>query len=228
MRVKATALSVPTHDPFVIASGQVHATRSVLVEVELDGFTGYGEGSCLPPVTKEDQPDALRALQEHASLEALDAYPVARAALEMALLDARAKKANQPLWRWLGGEGAAPVIETDITLPILTPSRMAELAAEWWQRGFRKFKVKAGHELEKDLERLEAIRRAVPKAQFQPDANGGFTVEEALRYLETGLPFSCFEQPCATAEELRALSRKTKVPIIADESCKRLEDLDEL
>ncbi|MBK7857391.1 MAG: dipeptide epimerase [Archangiaceae bacterium] len=225
MRITAEPLSVPTLDPFVIASGQVHATRSVLVRVTLDdGTEGLGEGACLPPVTKEDQPDALAALQRHSTLEALDAFPVARAALEMALLDAEARQQRVPLWRLLGGTQHLP-IETDITLPILTPSRMAELAREWWEEGFRKFKVKAGHDLAADLERLHAVRAAVPGAVFQPDANGGFTVEEALQYLGTGLPFTCFEQPCATAAELVELSQQTKVPIIADESVKQLSDL---
>ncbi len=228
VKVSSHELSVPTHDPFVISSGKVHATRSVLVEVELDGVTGLGEGSCLPPVTKEDQPDALAALRRHPRLEALGDFPVARAGLEMAVLDAKAKKAGQPLWRYLGGTGEQPRIETDITLPILTPSRMAELAQQWWARGFRKFKVKAGHDLKADLERLEAIRAVVPQAQFQPDANGGFSVAEALEYLSVSLPFTCFEQPCATAAELRELSRRTKVPIIADESVKSVEDLDQL
>lgn len=229
MQVSAEPLSVPTADPFVISSGRVHATRSVLVTVTLDGHVGLGEGACLPPVTREDQPDALRALHDHPHLDQLGEFPVARAGLEMAILDAQARKAGVPLWRFLGGAGPkAPELETDITLPILTPQRMAELAAQWWQQGFRKFKVKAGHDLKADLERLEAIRQAVPHALFQPDANGGFTVDEALRYLDTGLPFSCFEQPCATAKELRELAKRTKVPIIADESVKTVADLDAL
>jgi len=228
VKVSVSELSVHTHDPFVISSGEVHATRSVLVEVELDGVTGLGEGSCLPPVTREDQPDALRALREHPRLEELGDFPVARAGLEMAMLDAKARKAGQPLWRYLGGSGAPPRIETDITLPILAPRRMAELAAQWWARGFRKFKVKAGHDLKADLERLEAVRAAVPQAQLQPDANGGFTLEEALAYLSVPLPFLCFEQPCETARELKELAKRTKVPIIADESVKRVEDLDAL
>lgn len=224
MRVTVEALSVPTLDPFVISSGQVHATRSVLVRVELDdGTVGLGEGSCLPPVTREDQADALRALRDNLPL---DDYPVARAGLEMATLDAEARKAGLPLWRFLGGTGAPPRIESDITLPILPPERMAQLATEWWVKGFRKFKVKAGHDLSADLERLEAVRAAAPHALFQPDANGGFTVEEALRYLATGLPFICFEQPCATPAELVALQQQTRVPIIADESVKQLKDLD--
>ena len=62
------ALSVPTVDPFVIATGQVQATRSVLVRVTLTNDlgareVGLGEGACLPPVTREDQPDALAAVE---------------------------------------------------------------------------------------------------------------------------------------------------------------------
>jgi L-alanine-DL-glutamate epimerase-like enolase superfamily enzyme len=228
MRIAVEPLSVPTVDPFVISSGQVHATRSVLVRAQADALTGLGEGSCLPPVTREDQPDALEALKTHPALDALEGFPVARAGLEMALLDLEARQAKVPLWRLLGGSGDPPPIETDITLPILAPQRMAELAAQWWERGFRKFKVKAGHDLDADLARLAAVRRAVPQAVFQPDANGGFSVDEALAYLATGLPFTCFEQPCASAAELKELCRRTRVPIIADESVKRLEDLDAL
>ena len=229
MRVTVEPLSVPTRDPFVISSGEVHATRSVLVRVMLDdGTVGLGEGACLPPVTREDQADALAALQRTPSLDALDGWPVARAGLEMALLDAQARRAGLPLWRHLGGHGPAPTLETDITLPILSPARMAELAAQWWRRGFRRFKVKAGHDLAADLERLEAVRRAVPDATLQSDANGGFSVDEALAYLATGVPFSCFEQPCATAAELAAVARCTRVPIIADESVKAVADLDAL
>ena len=90
--MKVEPLSVPTQDPFVISSGQVHATRSVLVTLEENGLTGLGEGSCLPPVTKEDQPDALASLRAGTGLG-----PVARAALEMAQLDLEAKKAGVPL-----------------------------------------------------------------------------------------------------------------------------------
>lgn len=233
MKVVVSQLSVPTADPFVIASGEVRATRSVLVRVELDGAWGLGEGACLPPVTREDQPDALAAIAAWApseDLSGLDAMPVARAAVEMALLDARSRQANVPLWRYLGGPQAAAPIETDITLPILPPARMAELAAQWWARGFRKLKVKAGKNLAADLLALKAIHDVVPDAVFQPDANAGLSVSDALAYLEgaakLGAKVSCFEQPCATPGEMREVARHTTVCIVADESVKRLEDLD--
>jgi L-Ala-D/L-Glu epimerase len=246
-RIEAVALSVPTADPFVIATGEVHATRSILVRATVDGHVGLGEGSCLPPVTKEDQPEALAAVKFAApALVGVDGlaalrgvldrtlgnFPVARAAVEVAVLDAAARRDKQPLWRMLGGPFEADPIETDITIPILPPARMAELAAQWWARGFKKLKVKAGKDLDDDLRALEAIRKAAPGAAFQPDANGGLTVDGALAWLagakKLGATVLCFEQPCATVDELLALSRQTHVPLIADESVKTLKDFTEV
>lgn len=236
-------LSVPTADPFVIATGEVNATRSVLVRIRVDGHTGLGEGSCLPPITKEDQPDAVAAIRAaapglvgveglRALTPALDAalgpFPVARAAVEVAFFDAVARKDRQPLWRLLGGPHAAEPIETDITLPILPPARLAELARQWWARGFRKLKLKAGKNLDDDLRALEAICGAVPGAGFQPDANGGLSVQDALAWLSgarrLGATVLCFEQPCATVDELEEVARRCDVPIVADESVKTLQD----
>jgi hypothetical protein len=62
-------LSVPLVDPFVIASARVEVTRAALVEVVLvdeeggQAARGLGEAAALPPVTGEDQPDILAAVQ---------------------------------------------------------------------------------------------------------------------------------------------------------------------
>ena len=252
-QLSVEALSVPTVDPFVIATGQVQATRSVLVRVVLsDGVgreVGLGEGACLPPVTREDQPEALAAVERAAPLlvgqqwedlaqlvSALTAQlpdtPVARSGIEVAVLDAWARLDGLPLWRWLGGGGVPPLLVTDMTLPILAPGRMVELALQWSALGFRAFKVKVGKSIAADLAVLEALVKAVPGATFRPDANGGLSVEEAVRYAkaaaDAGAHLECFEQPCATLEELREVAAKLSVPVLADESVKSMEDFDEL
>jgi len=248
-------LSVPTIDPFRIASGEVRATRSILVTATLehDGrvATGLGEGACLPPVTIEDQPDALAAVEvaarrlagatfegNDALLAVLDAAlgatPVARSAVEVAVLSAVASLGDLPLWRWLSGEltSPAPPIETDITIPILEPARMATLAREWWARGFRRFKIKVGRDLASDLTALEAMAAEAPRAQFQPDANAGLEPDEALAYVAAararGLDVICFEQPCATLAGLGVVSAALDIPVIADESLKTMADLEAL
>jgi L-alanine-DL-glutamate epimerase-like enolase superfamily enzyme len=232
----------------------VHATRSILVRATLERggmtVTGLGEGACLPPVTIEDQPDALSAVEraiprlKGATLddlgalatlldEVLAATPVARSAVEVALLSALSTLDGQALWRWLSATTAAqPSIETDITLPILSPARMAELAAQHWALGFTSFKVKIGRELAVDLDALAAVGDVVPRARFLPDANAGLGVDEALAYVEAaharGLEIACFEQPSATLPELRRISDALDVPVLADESVKTLADFDRL
>lgn len=247
-------LSVPVTDPFVIATGRADATRSVLVRarVEADGreAEGLGEGSCLPPVTVEDQPEALDAVAQvstalegaaftfadAAQLEAglmaaLRETPVARAAVEMAVLDAWARLRGVPLYRLL--DPAAPLhagVETDITIPILPPARMAELAVHWAQKGFRAFKVKVGRDLDSDLEAIGAIVRAVPAARLRVDANGGHSVLDAFNFLSElqrrGVTLECYEQPCADVASMAAVAAASgEVPVLADESVKRLDDL---
>ncbi|MFN7134231.1 MAG: hypothetical protein ACK4N5_19285, partial [Myxococcales bacterium] len=133
VELTAEPLSVPLIDPFVIATGRVDATRSALVRARIETpaglFDGLGEASCLPPVTREDQPDALREIARAARTlvgtgaaeltafaerldDALGAWPVARAGVEMALLDALARARGAPLYRQLSGIAAAPTIVT--------------------------------------------------------------------------------------------------------------------
>lgn len=241
-------------DPFRIATGEVHATRSIAVTVRVAQnervASGLAEGSCLPPVTAEDQPDALLAVQRAAprlaganvaDLHALEAILddalgttlVARSAVEVAVLSALASLADVPLWKFLAPtQEGAPLIETDITIPILHAERMAELALDWWAKGFRKFKIKVGRNLDDDLRGLAAMANVTPQAVFQPDANAGLTAREALRYIDAahakGLHLSCFEQPCADLEGLREVKAALAMPVIADESLKTMADLEAL
>ncbi len=258
--IEARELSVPLREPFVIASGRVDATRAVEVRarVRWQGCTatGLGEAACLPPVTREDQPDALRAVRraagqlvgraldaeqhalERAVLEATPGYPVARAGLETALLDATARCAGTPLRSLLGGERGRDTVEleTDVTIAIASPARMADLAREWTARGFRALKIKVGKDLDSDVRALEAIGRAAPGARLRIDANAGYTAEQAIAMagacerLGLGPAIECWEQPCAAADldGMAAVGRAVRAPVIADESITSFEDFAEL
>lgn len=256
IELRAEPLSIPLVDPFVIATGRVDSTRSVLVTALVQSEDGYvtaglGEASCLPPVTREDQPDALAAVKAAApqlagmeltllSLRALgaglDAFPVARSGVEMALLDALARVNQVPLYTLLGGPapGQAADVVTDITLPILAPERMGALAQQWWSQGFRVFKVKVGRALEEDRAALEAIARATPDAVLRLDANAGWSAAQALEGLRIarslGFTVECFEQPCPpdALDQLAEVAHHTHVPVVADESVKRQPDLDKV
>jgi len=246
-------LSVPLLDPFVIATATMTHTRAVLVEatVEREGMraSGLGEAAALPPVTTEDQPDLLAALEAiapalvGASFEpsqigdvvvSLGLGPVACGALECALEDAVARLEGVPLHRALGSAGPLPELVTDITLPIGDPGHLAALALAYRGRGFASFKVKVGKDRRSDRAVLTALARALPAARVRLDANEGYSADDALGLLDDasalGLDVECFEQPCSR-HDAHALSRVTAssaVPIVADESCRSLADVDRI
>ena len=94
-----------------------------------------------------------------------------------------ARCAGVPLRALLGGERglATRALETDITIAIAEPRRMAELAREWTGRGFRALKIKVGKDVDADVRALEAIARAAPGARLRVDANAGYTPRQAHR-----------------------------------------------
>ncbi len=258
--LSARALSVPLREPFVIASGRVDATRAVEVEARVwwrgRTETGLGEAACLPPVTHEDQGDVLlevdRAARElvgqplvaregeleSALISALPDGPVARAGIETALLDALARCAGAPLRALLGGERGLVTrhLETDITIAIAEPERMAELAREWVARGFRALKIKVGKDVDADIRALEAIGRAAPSAKLRVDANAGYTASQAIALaracerLGLGDAIECWEQPCAAddREGMRQVAAAVKATVVADESVRGPADLRDL
>lgn len=245
--LEARTLSVPLIEPFVIATGRIDATRAVELEVRVTGGSsraiGLGEAACLPPVTKEDQPDVLvaigrlaAALPSRGTFDALRAElgPVARAGLETALADAASSLAGVPLRTWLGGPAGAASLETDVTVAIATPAKMAELARGWIARGFRALKVKVGKDLDADVRALEAVGRAAPGAELRVDANAGYTARQAIELARAcerlGLRVTCWEQPCAAddLDGMAEVARALQAPVIADESVKSLADVETL
>ena len=249
--IAARALSVPLCEPFVIATGRVDATRAVEVEVRVrwrgQSATGLGEAACLPPVTREDQGDVLDALGGlssaglDATLDTLDSAlpplgPVTRAGVETAILDALARLAGVPLRELLyaGPASSASTLETDITIAIAEPDRMASLARGWAARGFRALKVKVGKDLDTDVRALVAISLAAPAARLRVDANAGYSAAEAIALAREcerrGVAIECWEQPCAEGD-LDAMAEVTAAvtaPVIADESVKGLADLERI
>jgi L-alanine-DL-glutamate epimerase-like enolase superfamily enzyme len=243
----ARALSVPLIEPFVIATGRVDATRAVEIEVRVArGSTraiGLGEAACLPPVTREDQPDVIAAIERVASVlpsrsrfDELRAAlgPVARAGLETALADAASSLAGVPLRTWMGGPAGPAWLETDVTVAIATPEKMAELARGWVARGFGALKVKVGKDLDTDVRALEAIGRAAPLAKLRVDANAGYGARQAIELARAcerlALRVECWEQPCAAddLEGMAEVSAALEAPVIADESVKTLADVEAL
>ena len=108
----------------------------------------------------------------------------AKCAVDIALHDLKGKVMNQPLFRVLGGY--QDVVQSDITIGIASPERMAELAENYVKnQGYHILKIKAGINPDDDLRALNLIRKAVGEdIRLRVDANQGYDVARAVYALE--------------------------------------------
>ncbi|KAK5720245.1 hypothetical protein LTR15_007518 [Elasticomyces elasticus] len=157
--------------------------------------------------------------------DAMDAHLVGhesgKSALDLACWDIFGKSVGLPVCELLGGR-------TDVKLPIVcslsagTPQEIKEEVELFRSRGYTCFSVKvaASQDPALDVERVKAaLEDRRPGDFFVVDANGGMTVEGALRMLKLMPSMLDFvlEQPCATWRECVTLRRRTTVPIVFDE-----------
>ncbi|PDT00104.1 mandelate racemase [Rhizobium chutanense] len=143
----------------------------------------------------------------------------AKTALDVACWDLFGKSVGLPVCELLGGR-------TDVKMPVISsiymgdPDDMRRRVAEHRQMGYVAHSVKIGDDPAVDAARIAAsLADKRPGEFFIVDANGGMTVETALRMLRllpAGLDF-VLEAPCSTWRECMSLRRRTDVPIIFDE-----------
>ena len=135
--------------------------------------------------------------------------------------------------RWLAAaleaaDGSWPVpVRTEVpvnaTVPAVRAAEVAEVLARFPGCTTAKVKVaEAGQSLRDDVDRVAAVRELVPNVRV--DANGGWTVDEAVEALRALGPLEYAEQPCATVPELADVRRRVDVRIAADESIRKAED----
>jgi len=238
--VTVEPLNIPLLEPFPIATGTTTEARNVLITITLeDGSVGYGESAPFSPSTGETQETALAAARGCAELlKSKDAahwrilskllrgvffsQMTAIAGIEMALLDALTHSYGVPLYVFFGC--AASSVETDISIPLVTPEHAYDLAKAIVARGITTIKIKVGGDIREDVARVQAVREAAPGIGLMLDANQGYTPNEALLCLEAlddrGIRPLKLEQPVYKDDfaGMRFVMQHTTVPIAADES----------
>ena len=90
--------------------------------------------------------------------------------------------------------------------------------------GVSTFKVKVGENLSEDIARINIIRSLRPNATIRIDANGLWSVDQAVSLLQSVGDIEYIEQPCATIEELRELKKQIDVKIVGDEVLRKAKD----
>jgi len=137
------------------------------------------------------------------------------------------------------GWGAEPKLHREriginATLPAVAPDQVEKALTPFGT--FRTVKIKVaepGQDLGHDLARVIQVWQSYPEARIRLDANGGYSVDQAIAIaammLENGITLDYFEQPCATIGELAELRVKLRrysdsIKIAADESVRKASD----
>lgn len=239
--------SVPLTRPYTIATRSVEAVKMIALRVVTGtGTAGLGSASPAPGVTGETLESSLEALAEDRVRQLLDPLkeidlrkvaselssafretPAAGAALDMALLDAWSRELDKPLVEVLGRHHEA--LPTSITIGIRDVGATLAEAEEYVGRGFNVLKVKLGHSLEEDIERLGKLReRFGSQIVIRVDANQGYSLQELHRFFKQtgGLGIEFVEQPLKTdeTESLRQLDETQRRGLALDESLQKPED----
>jgi len=149
---------------------------------------------------------------------------LAHAAIDTALWDLKAKRAGVPLWKLLGGQVREQVraYNTDIGWLSIADDQLVQGALRAVDQGFTGIKIKVGSTVERDLRRLEAVRRAIgPDVTLAVDGNGKWDLATCLRFCRGAEPFDVFwfEEPLwhDDVKGHAQLARATRIPVALGE-----------
>ena len=224
---------------FTIAKFSRTSTPVMLLAIEHEGFTGYGEASMVPYMGEsfETATDFLKKVDcQHFSypfdyeyiINYLDSIapgnPAIKAGIDIALHDLEGKLSGQPCWQMLGSEPNSMPL-TSFTIGIDTPEVMIRKVKE--APACKIIKVKLGRDSDREL--IKTIRSVTDLPLFV-DANQGWTdLEQSLDLChwlhEQGVLL--IEQPMLKTDmDGNAwLTERSPIPIIGDEAVQRLPDV---
>jgi o-succinylbenzoate synthase len=242
-RVEIREIRLPLVHFFETSFGRTTARRIVLVRVEADGLTGWGEVSAGedPFYSHEDPETAWHILKDYlipwslkrewssASDIAPRFHPIrghnmAKAALENALWDVEAQQKNLPLACLLGGSLTEIPCGVSIGIQNSVEELLEKIQREL-DAGYQriKIKIKPGW----DVEILDRVRARFPRIALMADANSAYTLADVARLKELDRFYlMMIEQPLGWEDlvDHARLQRELSTPICLDESIHSADD----
>lgn len=221
--------------PAAMAYGELTERRVLEVSlVEGDEVTGRGEASPLEPYDGVSLERAVAALEAYRPIladangstggqlldacAAADPLPQALAAIDLALWDRAGRRAGNPVAELLTDD---PVYDVAVNATITAeePTQAAAACSAAAEAGYRCVKLKVG--VGDDVARVAAAREALgPEPELRLDANGAWTVDEAVTRIREldAFGLELIEEPVHGIEGLRAVRDRVAVRIAMDET----------
>ena len=248
--IRIYKLRIKLREPFIISLGRLEYADNVVVEIETaSGIRGFGECSPFMTINGENADTGL-VVARHLASVLIGKNPLEigmcvnlmdtviygntsiKSAFDIALHDIAAQHSGLPLYAYLGGNNKK-ILFTDYTVSLNEKSKMTDDAIKIKENGFPVIKVKLGGPKDKDIERIQEIRKAIGmEIPLRIDANQGWNIESAVHVLNELGPFNiqfCEEPiPRWNFMELPRLRCNSPIKIMADESCLDHHDAERL
>lgn len=246
-RVEITSCIMPKKDKnwrFALAASSV--TKGWIVSITSDsGVIGYGYGQAVPhmgadynavkaaldtfvPLLVGKNPYAIGARLCDLDRALLDNNQ-AKAAIDCALHDLKARALGIPVYELLGGKVRDSIPQLRV-LPLKKPAEMAAVAQRLVDQGYRYLKIKVEGDVAEDVKRVQAIRKQVGlNIHLTVDANQAYDPKSAIQAIcqmeEFGIDI--VEQPVHIDDfkGMKLVTNSVKTAVEADESARSLTDV---
>lgn len=235
MRLVVRRHALRLRQPFQTSYGMLSERELLAISLtDEDGITGYGEAAPLEAydgtsIARVEQAlERYRPIVENATgmngAEIVDAcrraddLPEAFAAIDLALWDRAGRRVGRPVASLITDTPASGV-PVNATLSALDRAGAAEQAARALEQGFDCLKLKVG--VGDDAGRLAAVRAtAGAHVALRVDANGAWSVEQAVRNIEALAPsgLELVEEPVHGLSEVREVRERVAVRVAIDET----------
>lgn len=228
--------------------GKLEKLEHVLVCVKTDeGHTGYAEAPARPTIYGETPQSVEVIINQHLVpkligvdindevklwnvLHSVANNHTAKGALDIALCEARAKSQNLTLLNTT--KGNQEKIRASFILGISDLDTMTKEARSIFDAGVSVFKIKIGRDAKHDEQIVKALQHEFSGTDviLYADANEGLSESNAAKDLERlaklGLAYVEEPLPVYLIKARAALKHENILPIIADDSCFTLKDLE--
>jgi len=242
-RIELRHIRMELVSPFETSMGVETAEEHIIVRVDGEGLTGWGESvaEATPFYSYETVQTAwhilrdflipavlgkrLNSINEAINLNArVRGHMMAKAGLEAALWDLSAKASGLPLATLLGGSRKR--IDVGVSIGIQkSPAELVRSVGGYLQEGYKRIKIKIAPG--RDLTFIAAVRKEYPDILFQVDANSAYGLEHAPVFQAMDdYHLVLIEQPLGYDDifDHSKLQRVLRTPICLDESIHSLAD----
>jgi o-succinylbenzoate synthase len=243
LAVELRLVELPLRAPFRTSFGEERVKRCILVRLGCEDGEGWGEcvASDAPRYSEEFNEAAWLAIRDHLAPALLAASPLepedvartlggfrghrmAKAALEMAALDADLRARGRSLASRLGGVRDRVACGVSVGIPG-SLEELLEQVGGYVGAGYRRVKLKI--EPGWDVSPVTLIREAFPGTPLSVDANAAYTLDAIQVFEELdALDLMMIEQPLGPEDlmEHAELQRRITTPVCLDESIRSAAD----